>query len=405
MGIVVIPTYGADPATVNAANLDAKVSGLATEFNGSIDNDNIKAAAGIVASKLNLATITDNIAHSGTMTHTGIVTMTGKILKLAKGADVASVAGTTTLGDDGNYFDITGTNAITSITAKTAGTVVVLQFDSTASLVDGSNLKLNGNFQGAAESQIMLSSDGTNWFEISRSAVNYSGGIVGSYKNLKVVRNSVTQITVTADELILEDSSNNKATVRSVSEAIAITTAGAGGLDTGSEGASRWYFAYIIRKSSDGTTDGLISESATAPTMPSGYDQKALVSAVYNSSGSDFVNFTQRGNKYFYTVWQSMASGNVGTGSWTSITTSQWVPSALSTYPFGMFSGANVAAITNDSAVATGSTLAPNKYSYPNTGIFAMRWELDIITANTLYWLSDAAGANVYIHGFEINSL
>lgn len=94
--------------------------------------------------------------------------MNGKIFKAAKGADVASVAGAITLGDDGNYFDITGTNAITSITAKTAGTQVVLQFDSTASLVDGSNLKLAGNFQGAAESQIMLVSDGTNWFEVCR---------------------------------------------------------------------------------------------------------------------------------------------------------------------------------------------------------------------------------------------
>lgn len=156
MGVVNLPSFGNDPASITASGLDGKVDPLATEFNGGIDNDNIDSAAAIAASKLNLATIAQ------------VMAMSGKIFKLAKGADVASAAGTITLGEDGNYFDITGTAAITSITAKTAGTVVILQFDSTASLVDGSNLKLNSNFVGAAESQIALSSDGTNWFEICR---------------------------------------------------------------------------------------------------------------------------------------------------------------------------------------------------------------------------------------------
>ena len=37
-----------------------------------------------------------------------------------------------------------------------------------------------------------------------------------------------------------------------------ITTAGAGGLDTGSEAASTWYEIYAIRKSSDGTKNLLL---------------------------------------------------------------------------------------------------------------------------------------------------
>jgi hypothetical protein len=183
MGIVVVPSFGSDPATVTAATLDAKVDGLATEFNGNIDDNNIKSAAAIANSKLNLTSVSQNVTLAGTnvlsgattisgaLTVSGVTTMSSKILKEAKGADVASVAGAITLGDDGNYFDITGTNAITSITAKTAGAIVTLQFDSTASLVDGSNLKLAGNFQGAAESTITLRSDGTNWFEVSRSPI------------------------------------------------------------------------------------------------------------------------------------------------------------------------------------------------------------------------------------------
>lgn len=65
-------------------------------------------------------------------TITGIYSFSA-IQKLAKGADVAS-AGTLTLGDDGNYFDITGTTAITSIATKGAGTIVRLHFDDALTL-------------------------------------------------------------------------------------------------------------------------------------------------------------------------------------------------------------------------------------------------------------------------------
>lgn len=51
-----------------------------------------------------------------------------KIQGWSKGSDVASSA-TLTLGDDGNYFDITGTTDISSIVSVGAGTVIKLHFD------------------------------------------------------------------------------------------------------------------------------------------------------------------------------------------------------------------------------------------------------------------------------------
>lgn len=56
-----------------------------------------------------------------------------RLQKWSKGSDVAS-ANALSLGDDGNYFDITGTTAITSIGTKGAGTVVLLQFDGALTL-------------------------------------------------------------------------------------------------------------------------------------------------------------------------------------------------------------------------------------------------------------------------------
>lgn len=158
MGIVSLPSYGSDPATVNASNLDGKVDPLATEFNGGIDNDNIDAAAAIAASKLNLATMAQSIA------------MSSKQFLWAKGADVAS--GTSiALGTDGNCFDITGTTTINTITAKQAGSVVLLHFDSALTLTDDTgNLELQGaNLAVAAESEVILKSDGTDWHLVSYS--------------------------------------------------------------------------------------------------------------------------------------------------------------------------------------------------------------------------------------------
>lgn len=49
-------------------------------------------------------------------------------VRWSKGADVASAA-SLPIGNDGNYFDVTGTSTITSIPTKGIGTVVRLHFD------------------------------------------------------------------------------------------------------------------------------------------------------------------------------------------------------------------------------------------------------------------------------------
>lgn len=123
-----------------------------------IVNAEISASAAIASSKLDLSAISQTVA------------MSSKIFKAAQGANVASASGIT-LGDDGNLFKITGTTSITSITAKTAGTFVVLWFAGALTLTDGSNLVLNGNFTTSADACIALVSDGTNWIEVARSVI------------------------------------------------------------------------------------------------------------------------------------------------------------------------------------------------------------------------------------------
>jgi hypothetical protein len=86
-------------------------------------------------------------------------------------ASVAS-ATTVTLPSNGQAYSVTGTATITSIVARPVdtGRRVLLIFASTASLTDGSNLKLVGNFTGATNATLSLVCDGSNWIELSRSA-------------------------------------------------------------------------------------------------------------------------------------------------------------------------------------------------------------------------------------------
>jgi len=60
-----------------SSEVNTDLNTIVTVINGNIDNDNIKSNAGIVASKLSLSTIAQNIANTGTFSNTGAVTITG----------------------------------------------------------------------------------------------------------------------------------------------------------------------------------------------------------------------------------------------------------------------------------------------------------------------------------------
>jgi len=71
----------------------------------------------------------------------------------------------------GNVFHVTGTTTITSITSTNfqSGAVITLIFDGVLTFTDGSNLKLAGDFVTTADDVIVLTYDGSSWFENSRS--------------------------------------------------------------------------------------------------------------------------------------------------------------------------------------------------------------------------------------------
>lgn len=65
---------------------------------------------------------------------------------------------------------ITGTTEIKKITATKPEDTLTLRFAEAVKVVDGENLKLNGNFEATADDTLSLRCDGTNWYEVGRSA-------------------------------------------------------------------------------------------------------------------------------------------------------------------------------------------------------------------------------------------
>ena len=71
-----------------------------------------------------------------------------------------------------NTVFLIGPNNVTSIDAKSGaiGRIVTLIGNATLSVFDGGNLRLNGGWTCAAAYTLTLICDGTNWYELSRSA-------------------------------------------------------------------------------------------------------------------------------------------------------------------------------------------------------------------------------------------
>lgn len=285
-----------------------------------------------------------------------------------------------------------------------AGAVTATQLATGA--VDLSTAKVTGNIPVARFNSGTAATSSTFWRGDGSWAAPNSGYIAGQFKNLKVVGAGVNTAVITADSLVFDAGGGNTVIDTSISVTGDISTGGANGLDSGSVATNTGYYGWVIRKSSDGTKAALWSTSATAPTMPSGYDQKALVTYGYTDGSSHIRAFNQYGRKYFYKQWLTLASGNAGTGSWVSVDTTKFIPSGLSVVGFGSLHAESdqVTALTNDNTVATAETVDRNKISLDVTSC-TVPWMFDIITANTLYWLSNAASSIVYIHGFEITKI
>lgn len=272
-------------------------------------------------------------------------------------------AGTCDIGAvKGLNVEITGTTTITSF-GTAANKVRFGRFSGALTLThNATSLILPGatNITTAAGDTFIAKSNASgNWRVVNYTKadgtplVGGGGGeiarranVLTPHENLVVKYVSATSVDIDADAVLLFDNSGVSKRFASLNETLAITSSGANGLDTGSEASSTWYHIWAIGKS-DGTLDGLLSASATSPTLPVGYTYRGYLGAVYNNSSSDFRKFSQLGNRV-YTDWQTtgLALNNGTATNYTAVDLTAFVPptaTAVVAQPgLGISSGTNV---------------------------------------------------------------
>ena len=205
-----------------------------------------------------------NATIGGTLGVTGATTLSSTVgtgaLAVTGTATVSStlvVTGATTLSTLG----VTGVTTLTGglntpLTVPNGGTGVATQ-QAYGVLVGGTTA--TGAMQSITPgtSTKVLTSAGTGalptWSQPSNLTQSFRSLTVRTSPNADVAATTVTLDH--ADEIVMQDgvsvSDWNDLTAN-------IAVSGAGGLDTGSEGASRWYSIHAIRKSSDGTKNLLL---------------------------------------------------------------------------------------------------------------------------------------------------
>ena len=148
---------------------------LANVTNPTIANNQFVAVAGSPTGINIISSTTGGLVGPNTFrgTFTNKISMASSTVPTIGGTGVATVASAATIALplECDVFSISGTTGITSITALGwAGRTAKLIFQGALTVTDGGNLRLNGNFVTTADDVLTLCSDGTNWYEVSRSA-------------------------------------------------------------------------------------------------------------------------------------------------------------------------------------------------------------------------------------------
>jgi hypothetical protein len=192
-----------------------------------------------------------------------------------------------------------------------------------------------------------------------------------------------------------------------------IGTSGKNGLDTGSVASSTWYYLYMIFNPDTGEIAGLFSLSASSPTMPSGFTQKRLISAIRTDGSSQFITaVVQQDKRVEYLYYQSALSAG-GATSWTSISLASIVPPSITRKVTLQLFGSNVGATNNDAYGAVGSDgvnykfFAYNRYQTSGyTWVYrdSCNGDVPITVDQTIYYIVHLSNSRLYVRvlGFDL---
>lgn len=309
-------------------------------------------------------------------------------------------------GQQGNITcTATGTNAISlvSITNEYVGTAYtdgqLVSWQAAATSTGAVTMQWSGlgflNYYTAAGIQAQ-SGDiviNTNYISQYRANLNAGNGgfitlnatvtaisnpVAGTHKNVKITNGGTpaTQVALTADAVIAQNASGGTVRLTTVSVTISTASTGANGLDSGTVAASTFYSVWAIYNAGSATTAGLLSTSATSPTLPSGYAYQARLGWVLTDGSANLWRFIQLNMDFQFVQGTNptaalfgaapflVASGNLGTYSATSpVLASVSLPSAAGSTAIVPSTASKVALLCNPDWKGAGSSnllVAPN---------------------------------------------
>lgn len=154
------------------------------------------------------------------------------------------------------------------------------------------------------------------------------------------------------------------------------TTNGANGLDTGSLANSTWYAVHLIGSSVNVSQAAvLLSTSATAPTLPFGYDVFRRIGWVLTDGSAHFLKFYMYGSGSRLLFWDAPITvlNAAGNTSYTNVTMTSAMPStstiAILNWKLVPATAGNTALLrVNGSTSTTNQLLTGSVASQPNAG-------------------------------------
>lgn len=230
---------------------------------------------------------------------------------------------------------------------------------------------------------------------------NYGCLFYPSYQNLTAKPNSSNpnyQVDIAWSELRIE---NRRTTNKSFT--LDITASGVLGLDAGSEAVSTWYYIWAICNDAGTSVSAILSASATAPTLPSGYTKKRLIGAVYNMADGHFRAMYQLNASIRFNEITALLNGKAKI--LTDISLDTVIPLSSSVVVVRTFANTNGAMTTDiHGYISTISVKQLTNRTFSNT--YGQAVERVITDNQKLQYITDSEGisiCNVYVSGFELN--
>jgi len=203
-----------------------------------------------------------------------------------------------------------------------------------------------------------------------------------------------TKLTISAGQVLLEsDTGQLFLDVRAVNVSVDITVSGLGGGDGFTEAAGTWYYVWLAGNGND--VGALLSLSSTAPSVPAGYDFKALLGAVLNDGAGNLQRMFQTGGRVFIAEVQVFDAA--GAVAYTALSLASAVP------PIARTASGTVGSSTSDpgetSVAGDANGVGATRGVFTQIGgalddfIAGAYFEVPLITAQTLYHKNRQAGA------------